>query len=71
MAVILERTGKNRERPLLHTDDPAAKVAALMETRQPLYEATAHLRVDTAGLDSKELATGILESARYFFSGHL
>lgn len=71
MAVILERTGKNRERPLLHTDDPAAKVAALMETRRPLYEATAHLRVDTAGLDSKELATGILESARYFFSGHL
>ncbi len=71
MSVILDRTSKNRERPLLHTDDPAAKIAALMETRRPLYDEAAHLRVDTAGLDSKELATGILESARYFFTGHL
>lgn len=71
MEVILERTAKNRERPLLHTDDPAARIAALMEARKPLYEEVAHLRIETAGLDSNELATGILESARYFFSGHL
>ena len=71
MEVILERTAKNRERPLLHTDDPAAKVAALMAARKPLYEEVAHLRIETAGLDSNELTTGILESARYFFSGHL
>ncbi len=69
--VILERTGKNRERPLLHTPDPAAKVAELLAIREPLYASTAHLKVDTAGLDSAELATGILESARYFFTGHL
>lgn len=71
MDVILERTGKNRDRPLLQTDDPAARAAALMEVRQPLYKQTAHLKVDTAGLDCGELATGILESARYFFTGHL
>jgi len=71
MEVILERTAKNRERPLLHTDDPAAQIVALMEARKPLYEEVAHLRIETAGLDSNELATGILESARYFFSGHL
>ncbi len=71
MEVILERTAKNRERPLLHTDDPAARIAALMAARKPLYEEVAHLRIETAGLDSNELTTGILESARYFFSGHL
>jgi shikimate kinase len=69
--VILERTSKNRDRPLLHTDDPAARVEALLATRKPLYAETAHLKVETAGLDCKELATGILESARYFFTGHL
>lgn len=71
MEVILERTGKNRDRPLLHTDDPAARIEALMNFRKPLYEETAHMKVDTSGLDCGELATGILESARYFFTGHL
>lgn len=71
MPVILERTGKNRDRPLLHTDDPIARIEALMAVRKPLYAETAHLKVDTTGLDCGELATGILESARYFFTGHL
>jgi shikimate kinase len=70
-AVILDRTAKNRERPLLHTDDPAARIEALLASRKPLYAETAHIKIDTAGLDCKELATGILESARYFFTGHL
>ena len=70
-AVILDRTAKNRDRPLLHTEDPAARVEALLTERKPLYAEVAHLKVDTAGLDCKELATGILESARYFFTGHL
>lgn len=69
--VILDRTAKSRDRPLLHTDDPAARVEALLAVRKPLYAETAHLKVDTAGLDCGELATGILESARYFFTGHL
>ncbi len=70
-SVILDRTSKNRDRPLLHTDDPATRVEALLTERKPLYAETAHLKVETAGLDCKELATGILESARYFFTGHL
>lgn len=70
MAVILDRTARNRDRPLLHTDDPVARIEALMAARIPLYEASAHLKVETAGLDCGELATGILESARYFFTGH-
>ena len=69
--VILDRTSKNRDRPLLHTDNPAVRIEELLATRQPLYAETAHLKIDTTGLDCKELATGILESARYFFTGHL
>jgi len=53
---------------LLQTDDPAARIAALMEVRMPFYQESAHLKVETAGLDCGELATGILESARYFFT---
>ena len=71
LALILERTAKNRERPLLHTDNPRERIEALMAARKPLYSETAHLRIDTSGLDCAELATGILESARYFFTGHL
>jgi shikimate kinase len=66
--VILERTARNRERPLLNTEDPEARITALMEVRKPLYQEASHLKVDTTGLDCGELATGILESARYFFT---
>ena len=68
LPVILDRTAHSRHRPLLHTADPEAKLRALLDQRGPLYQETAHLKVDTAGLDSGEIATGILECARYFFS---
>ncbi len=68
---LVERTARNRDRPLLDTEDPVARIEALMTVRKPLYAETAHLTVDTAGLDCYELATGILESARYFFTGYL
>lgn len=71
VAVILERTARSRDRPLLEIADPEARVCSLMALREPLYAETAHLQLDTAGLDSGEIATGILESARYFFTGHL
>ncbi len=67
-SVIAERTAKTRTRPLLLDEDPDEKIRELMMKRQPLYQETAHLKLDIAGLDSKELATGILECARYFFS---
>ncbi len=65
--VIYERTSRNRDRPLLHTEDPIGRISALLEKRTPWYKETAHLKVDTTGLDGGELAMGILESARYFF----
>jgi shikimate kinase len=67
-AVILERASKNRDRPLLQAPDPAAVIKELMAVRRPLYAEVAHLEINTAGLDCSEIATGILDSARYFFT---
>ncbi|MEK6231162.1 MAG: shikimate kinase [Luteolibacter sp.] len=66
--VIYQRTSRNRDRPLLNQENARERIASLMEERNPWYEETAHLKIDTAGLDSNEIATGILESARYFFT---
>lgn len=67
--VILKRTRRNRDRPLLQTDDPAARIDALLTQREPLYREVADLELDTTGLDAEEIACGILESARYHFTG--
>src|SRR5690606_3453663 len=48
---ILERTGRNRDRPLLHTDDPRERIGRLLAERTPWYEETSHLAVETQGLD--------------------
>ncbi len=67
---IVERTSRNRDRPLLHAENPTEKIRALLAERTPWYRETAHLRIDTEDLDFDEITTGILESARYFFTGH-
>ncbi len=65
---ILERTRRSRDRPLLETDDPAARIDALLAERAPLYREVADLELDTSELDAEEIACGILESARYHFT---
>lgn len=65
---ILERTARNRDRPLLRAENPRETIAVLLAERTPWYRETAHLAVDTAGLDVTEIAAGILESARYHFA---
>lgn len=67
-AEILKRTSRNKDRPLLDNDDPEGTVARLLEERIPLYRECAHLTIDTDDLTFPEIATGIVESARYFFS---
>lgn len=66
--VIYERTSRNQDRPLLNHMDAHERISKLLAERDPWYRETAHLKIDTAGLDTKEIATGILESARYFFT---
>lgn len=66
--VLHDRTSRNRDRPLLNTPDAREKISALLAQRNPWYRETAHLTIDTADLESHEVATGILESARYHFA---
>jgi shikimate kinase len=66
--VILQRTARNRDRPLLQTENPRAKVEKLIAERSPLYHEIADLELETAGLETEEIACGILESARYHFA---
>ena len=47
--IQLRRTRKDRNRPLLQTADPRARLHSLMAERGPIYEALADFTVDTAG----------------------
>lgn len=59
-----ERTYRDRSRPLLQTDDPLARLQALMETREPLYRETADYVVTTEGRSAASVANEILGKLR-------
>ncbi len=44
---LLARTARDRNRPLLQTDDPRATLARLLEEREPLYREVADLVITT------------------------
>ena len=44
---LFERTRKDRNRPLLQTDDPRAKLEELMNERDPLYREVADIVIHT------------------------
>jgi shikimate kinase len=65
---ILRRTSRNKDRPLLNNDNPAQTIQTLLDRRIPSYKETAHEEIETDNLTFPEIATGIIESGRYFFS---
>lgn len=60
----LARTRRDRNRPLLQTDDPRARLESLLEEREPLYLEAADLVVTTDGHSAKEVARTILSRIR-------
>lgn len=44
---LLNRTRHDRNRPLLQTADPRARLTELYEQRDPLYQETAHVIIET------------------------
>ena len=60
MAQQLERTGKDKSRPLLQTDNPLAKIKELIKIREPLYRETAHVIVDTSRRSPRSVSEEIL-----------
>lgn len=55
--LLYERTRHDRNRPLLHVEDPLAKLEELHSIRDPLYRETAHIVVDGSHL----VASGIVQ----------
>ena len=55
--LLFERTRHDRNRPLLHVEDPLARLEELHAARDPLYRETAHLIVDGSHL----VAAGIVQ----------
>lgn len=45
--LLLERTARDKHRPLLQTEDPKGKLMALAEEREPLYQQVADMVVKT------------------------
>jgi len=60
VATQVARTSRDRNRPLLHTRNPEAKLRELMEIRDPLYREVAHHVVMTSDGSARELAQKIL-----------
>jgi len=66
-----ERTGRTDHRPLLQTEDPKAVLTQLLDNRSKFYKHCSHLRIKTGDLAINDIACGILDSARYYFSQRL
>lgn len=46
---LYKRTRRDRNRPLLQTDNPRQRIVELLEIRDPLYRETADITLDTDG----------------------
>jgi shikimate kinase len=60
-AILLERSSRRRNRPLLQTGNPAETIVTLLAQRRPLYAAAADLRVDTTTRTHDEVTDIILQ----------
>jgi len=66
---LLNRTRHDKNRPLLQTSDPQAKMAALFEQRDPLYREVAHVVTET-GSPSLPSLVNRLEAQLVAYQAH-
>ncbi|HHJ12178.1 MAG TPA: shikimate kinase AroK [Chromatiales bacterium] len=59
VSLQLARTAHDRNRPLLQTEDPEARLRALYEQRDPLYREVADLTLDTGRLSVRQIVRRI------------
>jgi shikimate kinase len=60
---IVERTSRNKNRPLLDVDDPAAKVRELLAEREPIY-LNAGIGMSSEGRSMAEVVRNMVRSYR-------
>ena len=63
---ILQRTSHDRNRPLLQTADPKAKIEELSRQRAPLYEEVAHITIETGRPNVQSVLQNILVQLEQF-----
>ncbi|MDQ3026567.1 MAG: shikimate kinase [Pseudomonadota bacterium] len=61
---LWERTRHDSSRPLLATPDPRATLAEILEQRDPLYRAAAHLVVETGAQSAATLVSRVVAALR-------
>lgn len=57
---LVQRTSHDRQRPLLQTADPRARIEELMRQRAPLYEEVAHITAETGRPNVQSVVQNIL-----------
>jgi len=63
---LIERTRHDKNRPLLQTPDPAAKLKELMIIREPLYRETADIIINTGQQSIKTVISAMLDKIKKF-----
>ena len=63
---LIERTRHDKNRPLLQTPNPAAKLKELMTIREPLYRQTADIIVNTGQQSIKTVINTLLDKIKKF-----
>jgi shikimate kinase len=63
---LLRRTSHDKNRPLLQTEDPRAKLQALIEEREPWYLEVADIIFDTRHANTKSAARDLAKKIRQF-----
>ncbi|MGD8514180.1 MAG: shikimate kinase AroK [Granulosicoccaceae bacterium] len=59
---LYERTKRDRNRPLLQTDNPRARIEELLAQRDPLYREVADIVIDTDGHSVRHVVNSILDA---------
>lgn len=60
VASLIQRTSHDKNRPLLQTADPKAKIEALSRERAPLYQEVAHIIIETGRPNVHSVVQNIL-----------
>jgi shikimate kinase len=61
VARLMERIRHDKNRPLLQTPDPEAKLREIMAQREPLYRETAHITINTGDVSIRAAIQAILD----------
>lgn|SRR5690625_310826 len=63
---LFRRVERDRNRPLLQTDDPRQRLQDLLEQREPLYDEVAHLVFDTGDMPIAQTTRILLRQLQQF-----